>query len=118
MTTSTGINNYIARFKNKFASMDRFNGWHRNVQKQYIRMRQQQLERIIKVANERPNRKGEQADKLRYRKIQREMKSKITQFDRMDRLGHRERLAMGLLHPSQTVLERFYGPQRRACSKE
>ena len=114
--SSKGINNYIARYRNKFASMERFRGWHRNVQKAYIRMRQAQLEEIIKDANDKPFHRSEQADKLRYRKIQREMKSKDTQFALMDRLDHRERLAMGLLHPTQTVLERFFTP--KVCGKE
>lgn len=108
MTDSTkGIKNYIARYKGKFASIQRFNGWQRQTQKQYLWMRMEQLEQIIKEANEKPYSPGETADKIRYRKIQRELKSKQRQFDRMDRLDYAERCRLESLHPSQTTLERW-----------
>lgn len=119
MTTSVkkGIKQFIARYKGKFATMERFQGWARNVQQAYLWQRQEQLEEIIKDVNRRPSR-NDSADKLMYRKIQRELKSKQTQFDRMDRLDYAERRQLSDLHPSQTTLEAWTisvcstGPQR------
>lgn len=107
MTTSQkGIKNYIARYKGKFASIDRFRGWHRNTQRAYLDQRLGQLEEIIHRVNVHPSR-NDSDEKVRYRKIQRELRSKQTQFDSMDRINYAERRMLEDLHPCQVTLERW-----------
>lgn len=66
-----------------------------------------QLEEIIKDTNSDPRGRNVQEDKIRYRKIQRELRSKQSQFDRMDKLDYVERCRLSELHPAQTTLERW-----------